>query len=228
MFVGLLWLKLFGLKYRSQKQILQVWGKCMLLVCGVRVISNKWIPIEQFILMANHRSYLDVFIIAANIPAVFIAKAEVKNWPMMNAASELTNIIFVNRSELKSLINTMSTIKNMVNKGFPVAVFPEGTTSKGPLMEPFKKGIFKIAADLALPVIPAAIHYADENDAWVGNDTFAAHFLRQMGKPVTKAWLSLGEPVADENFLNLKLKVQKQIDSMLHTLAAKSVEGGSN
>jgi 1-acyl-sn-glycerol-3-phosphate acyltransferase len=97
-------------------------------------------------------------------------------------------------------------------------LFPEGTSFKGPLTQPFKNGSFKIAADTKIPVIPMAIHYRDEDDAWVGNDTLLGHFFRQMGKPVTKVYIKYGTPVLSPDYKQTQQQTREQIDMMLQQI----------
>jgi 1-acyl-sn-glycerol-3-phosphate acyltransferase len=100
----------------------------------------------------------------------------------------------------------------------PVILFPEGATFKGPLTKPFKNGSFQIAADANIPVIPMAIHYKNEDDAWVGKDTLLKHFFRQMGKPVTKVYIKYGTPISGSDYKQIQNETQKQIDSMLQQI----------
>jgi 1-acyl-sn-glycerol-3-phosphate acyltransferase len=216
--VGLVWLKLFGFSSKLQNWTFHTWGKSILFVCGIKVSCNEIPTHSHFILMPNHRSYLDIFIVAALTPAAFVAKAELKNWPFMKTGAKITNTIFVSRSELQSLISTMNKIKDSVKRGIPVVLFPEGTSFKGPLTKPFKNGSFKIAADSGIQVIPMAIHFEDENDAWVDDDTFVGHFFRQMGKPVTSVTIRYGSPLANNNYKVLQQKTREQIDIMLQEI----------
>jgi len=216
--VGLVWMKIFGFSRKMQQWVMSTWGKSICFFLGIRIIRNEIPEIKNFILMPNHRSYLDIFIVAALTPSAMVAKAELKNWPFGKAGIKITNSILVDRSEIKSLIKTMNAIEASVQKGIPVTLFPEGTSYKGPLTKPFKNGSFKIAADTKIPVIPMAIHYKDENDAWVGNDTFLAHFFRQMGKPITKVFVEYGAPVSDPDHKILQQKTRDQIDFMLQKI----------
>ena len=168
--------------------------------------------------MPNHRSYIDIFIVAGLTPAAMVGKAELKKWPFGKLGAKVTNSILVDRSEIKSKLITMHKIKESVNQNIPVALFPEGTTYKGPLTKPFKNGSFKIAADTGIQVIPMAICYKDKNDAWVGNDTFLGHFFRQMGKPISKVYIRYGSPVNNADYKILQEKVKSQIDKMLGDL----------
>lgn len=213
--IGWIWLKIFGFSRKLQNWAMRTWGISILFVCGIRINKNQIPGNSHFILMPNHRSYLDIFIVAALTPAAFVAKAELKRWPFLKTGAKLTNTIFVSRSELQSLLSTMNKIKESVNRGIPVALFPEGTSYKGPLTKPFKNGSFKIAADSGIPVIPMAIHFKDENDAWVDDDTFVGHFFRQMGKPVTHVTIRYGKPLGNNNYKILQQETRQQIDEML-------------
>jgi len=213
--VGWFWLKFFGFSKRLQHWVMQTWGKSILFLLGIKIYRNELPTNKNFILMPNHRSYIDIFIVAALTPAAMVGKAELKKWPFGKLGIKVTSSILVDRTEIKSLVQTMNKIKETINQGIPVILFPEGTTYKGPLTKPFKNGSFQIAAKAGIPVIPMAIHYKDENDAWVGNDTFLPHFFRQMGKPVTKVYLKFGSPVLDSDYKNIQLQTREQIDSML-------------
>jgi 1-acyl-sn-glycerol-3-phosphate acyltransferase len=213
--IGWVWLKIFGFSRKLQNWSMRTWGKSVLFVCGIKINKNEIPGNPYFILLPNHRGYLDIFIVAALTPGAFVAKAELQRWPFLKTGAKLTNTIFVSRSELQSLIATMNKIKASVKKGIPVALFPEGTSYKGPLTKPFKKGSFKIAADTGIPVIPMAIHFEDENDAWVGDDTFVGHFFRQMGKPVTRATIRYGKPATNSDYKVLLQETRDQIETML-------------
>ena len=213
--VGSIWLKLYGFSQRLQHWVMQTWGKSILFVLGIKVYRNEIPKNKNFILMPNHRSYLDIFIVTALTPAAMVGKEELKKWPFGKLGIKVTNSILVDRSEIKSLIKTMNKIKESVNQGIPVILFPEGGTYMGPLTKPFKKGSFQIVANANIPVIPMAIHYKDEEDAWVGNDTLLSHFFRQMGKPVTKVYIKYGTPVSGLDYKQIQIETREQIDLML-------------
>ncbi len=219
--VGWFWLTFFGFSRKLQQWVMQTWGKSILFFLGIRIIRNEIPAIKNFILMPNHRSYLDIFIIAATTPASMVAKAELKKWPLGKLGIKITNSILVDRSEIKSLVKTMSKIRESVQNEIPVMLFPEGGTHKGPLTKPFKNGSFQIAAEVKIPVIPLAIHYSDENDSWVGNETFLPHFFQQMGKPVTTVFLKYGTPVLGDDFRIIQSETKEQIDAMLTEIVNK-------
>ena len=169
----------------------------------------------NYILMPNHRSYLDIFVVGGLSPSGMVAKAELGNWPFLRMAMKTTGSVLVDRKDSKSLLGTMGKIKNSVTNGIPVTLFPEGTTYKGPLTKTFKNGSFKIASNTGIPVIPMAIEYRDKNDAWVDDDTFIAHFFRQMGKPITYVTIRYGSPLTDPDHEKLRNATKDQIENML-------------
>jgi 1-acyl-sn-glycerol-3-phosphate acyltransferase len=219
-FSGWCWLQLFGFSRKLQNRVQKIWGKSILFICGIRVNKNEVPETAHFILMPNHRSYIDIFIVAAFTPAAFVAKGELKKWPFLKLGAKLTNSVFVSRADLQSRISTMHKIKASVSQKIPVALFPEGTTTKGPLTKPFKNGSFKIAADAKIPVIPMAIHFPDEKDAWIDDDTFVGHFFRQMSKPVTKVFVKYGAPLQNEDYKVLQNETKESINEMLEELVA--------
>lgn len=117
----------------------------------------------------------------------------------------------------------MKKIEATIARNIPVALFPEGTTFKGPLTKPFKNGSFKIAAESGFPVIPVAIHYNDEKDAWIDDDTFIGHFFRQMSKPFIRATVRYGEPLTSTDYAVLRDKTREQINSMLQEISLSHI-----
>jgi 1-acyl-sn-glycerol-3-phosphate acyltransferase len=218
--VGWFWLRFFGFSQNLQHWVMRTWGKTLIFTCGIKIKCNELPKTNNFILMPNHRSYLDIFIVAGLTPSAMVGKAELAKWPFAASAVKVTHSILVNRKDSRSLINTMNKIKESVKRGIPVTLFPEGTTYKGPLTKTFKNGSFKIAADLGIQVIPMAIHYTDIEDAWIDDDTFVSHFFRQMGKLRTHVNIRYGEPISDSNYKILQAKTKEKIDLMLKEIQA--------
>lgn len=212
---GIIWFKLFGFSRKLQRWIQGNWGRYIMFVCGIKLSDFEKPTSSNFILMPNHRSYIDIFIVATLIPSAMVGKAELAKWPFAKLAAKATQSILVDRKDSKSLLNTMKKIKESVEKEIPVTLFPEGTTFEGPLTKRFKNGSFKIAADANIPVIPMAIEYRDKKDAWVGNDTFVGHFFRQLSKPVTHVTVQFGTPIQDTSYQILQQNVKNAIDQML-------------
>lgn len=199
----------------------QYWGKSTLFLMGVFVKHNKRPPINNYMVMPNHRSYLDILIMAAYSPSAFVAKVEVLKWPVLGSAVKIGRAILVKRDEMKSLIATMKKIKTSIDNGMPVTIFPEGTTFKGPGVKPFKNGSFKIAAENTLPVVPCAIEYRDPGLRWVSTESFIQNYVKMFWKPYSIAYLQFGNPIQENDFKILKEKTKDSILIMLQEIHQK-------
>ncbi len=106
-------MSLFGFSKRLQRWVMHTWGKSILFFLGIKIYRNEIPENKNFILMPNHRSYIDIFIVAALTPAAMVGKAELKKWPLGKLGVKVTSSILVDRSEIKSLVHTMKEIKEL-------------------------------------------------------------------------------------------------------------------
>src|SRR5680860_501149 len=88
--VGWFRLKFYGFSQRLQKWVLRTWGKSIMFVLGIKVDRNELPRTTNFILMPNHRSYIDVFIVAGLTPSALVGKAELKKWPFGKLGAKIT------------------------------------------------------------------------------------------------------------------------------------------
>jgi len=194
----------------------QVWGKTLMKVLGVEIKRHGDLPPAGVLLVANHRSYIDVGLILKEIPLNFLGKAEVARWPMMGLAATLGGTIFVDREDEKSRRGSRKTITERLKRDrVSIVVFPEGTTDAGPGIRPFRMGIFATAAGHDLPVAPVAIEYQDRADAWVGDDTFISHFIRVFGKKRVRVDVYYGPVMNDGDATRLKERAERWITATL-------------
>lgn len=211
---GLLLWSISGKSATVSRFITQNWAKSCLLILNIKVDFSGRIPERRAILMANHRSYIDIFLVLSYYPASIVAKQELGKWPVIGFATHLSRMILVDRSKNSSLIRTMRAIKAEIDRGGSVILFPEGGIKPGDLTNPFKHGSFKIAQMTDTPVIPAAISYPDKGCYW-GNETFIKNFYRQMGKWRTESKLWIGAPIKAESMESLMQATKETIDSKL-------------
>jgi len=200
---------------KSSRWVVKNWAQWVLKILHIKVNFFGSVPTMQSIIMANHRSYLDIFILLAYFPESIVGKQELRQWPIIGQATKLARMILVDRTNFKSLFETMRKIEIALRSGSSVIIFPEGTTFKGPQTLNFKTGGFAVASKKGIQVIPCAINYSNIEDAWVGDDLFIPHFFRQMGKPVTEVNLWFGQPIYNSSARQLKLTTQNAINQIL-------------
>ena len=197
------------------------WARFSLFVLNVKVHFSGQTPERRVILMANHRSYIDIFLTFSRYPASIVAKKELGRWPIVGWSVRLARMILVDRSSKSSLIATMRAIKAEIDKGGGVIIFPEGGIKAETLTAPFKHGSFKIAQTTGTPIAPAAINYHDSKVFW-GDESFLTNFYRQMGKWRTDVDFWIGKPITAESDAELMEAVKQTIDGKLTEFESKT------
>ena len=187
------------------------WARTLLKVMGMEVEVESEIPGKGYLLLGNHRSYVDVLLIAPFIPSTFVAKHEVSKWPLVGWGCRSIRVVFVDRKDPNSRRNTRERIRENVLNGLSMMVFPEGTTTVSPNMNELKPGMFFAAAEAGIPIVPVALEYEQKEIAWVGDDTFMPHFLKTFGRKKTHAKVRFGPVMEDSDGDMLKEKVSKWI-----------------
>jgi 1-acyl-sn-glycerol-3-phosphate acyltransferase len=111
--------------------------------------------------VANHVSWIDVFVINALFPARFVAKSEVRRWPLVGALCARAGTIFLARANRRDLHRTMALLTDALHTGERVVVFPEGTSAAQGAMLPFRANLLEAAIGSSVAVQPVAISYFD-------------------------------------------------------------------
>jgi 1-acyl-sn-glycerol-3-phosphate acyltransferase len=148
-------------------------------------------PVGHGLWVANHVSWLDVFVINAVFPARFVAKSEVRRWPLVGVLSALAGTMFVERASLRSLKLTVAALAVALQRGERIAVFPEGTSAAQGAMQPFRANLFEAAVEARAAVQPLAIRYLDPDGRphpaveYIGDTSLAESILTMLsGTPI--------------------------------------------
>lgn len=215
-FILLTWaLRLDGVRGK----IIQHFYKVGARICGLRVhVTGTLCSERPFMLVSNHSSYLDVFVLGQVVPLSFTPKKEVRGWPVIGFLCVLADCIFVERrpTEMQAAAAQM---QKRLSKGKVLCLFPEGTTSDGFHVKPFKSGFLSLAEVHRMPVQPASIAYTHigrepitaerrEEVAWVGDATFFGHFWHFLSLPPVRVEVALHPAQHIEAFGNRKALTQ--------------------
>jgi 1-acyl-sn-glycerol-3-phosphate acyltransferase len=182
---------------------------------GIELEVSGSAPRERVLLLANHRSYIDIPILLSQLPCSFLAKAEIASWPLFGSAARLQHTVFVQREDRASRRASRAGALDRLQRGLSFAAFPEGTTSRGPGTLPFFEGLFRLAEEHGIPIVPVAIDYDDPNDAWVDDDPFLGHFLSCFRKRRIRVSLSFGPTLRGEQVQDLKREAEGWIRERL-------------
>ena len=119
-------------------------------VLGIQVeLRGSPVPDRQAVFISNHLSHLDVSVIGGVVRACFVAKQDVRGWPLFGALSRLQQTVFITRDP-RRVADAVASIREALQAGHRLVLFPEGTTSDGSAVLPFKSSSFSVLADPAM------------------------------------------------------------------------------
>jgi len=164
---------------------------------GVRAEIVGEIP-QSGLIVANHLSYLDIIILSGLARTAFVSKSEVAQWPVFGACATNAGTIYLDRQRRGAVAPVAEQMRAVLDGGVPLVLFPEGTSSGGEAVLPFKPSLFAVVAELDRPVAACGIDYglsegsvADEVCYW-GDHTLAPHLLNLLSKPGLTVRLAFG------------------------------------
>jgi 1-acyl-sn-glycerol-3-phosphate acyltransferase len=116
-------------------------------------------PHQSYVVVANHQSQFDIFVLYGwlGIDIKWVMKMELRKVPIIGIACERLGHIYIDRSNTEAAIRTIRNARKIATGGTSVIFFPEGTRSRSGTLLPFKKGAFKMALDLGIPILPVCI-----------------------------------------------------------------------
>lgn len=167
----------------------------ILRVHGVDVRLSGGVPGGPHVVACNHVSYLDPLVVSAIVPCVSIAKGETARWPIIGPGLRALGVVFVRREDPHSGAVALRHAWRALDSGASVLNFPEGTTSDGSRVYPFRRGMFGVAILADVPVLPVRLAYEDDRVPWFGGATFAPHYWKLAGSERIVARVRVGEPV---------------------------------
>jgi len=209
----------------ERAQLLSWTAENMCALHGVRLTVRGRVPQAPSMLVANHVSYFDPLIVASQVPCTAIAKREVSAWPCIGDVTRRLGALFVTRTDALSGARVLRDAIRALRAGVSVLVFPEGTTTHGDKVLPFKRGAFGAAAIAGVPIVPVAIKYGCAHAAWVGDDTFLPHYVRTMAKPYTRVHLEFLEPLPYARAGSVAELAEQARSAIEHTLTSASHDG---
>ena len=143
----------------------QRWSQRVLRTFGVTVEVSGGAVLSNALLVANHTSWVDVFVINARFPSRFVAKSEVRAWPLIGPLSALAGTVFVARRRQSELKRTLGELARALRAGERIACFPEGTSAAQGDLQPFRANLFEAAIEAGVPVQAIAVSYGDDDGA---------------------------------------------------------------
>lgn len=145
------------------------------------------------LIVANHRSAIDIGIILATFGGRLVSRADLSSWPVIGAGAKMAGTIFVERKDARSGMIVMREIEKHLRAGETVSIFPEGTTFRGDEIRPFHGGAFIAASRAGAEVLPVGIAYPAKSDAAFVDESFMNHLARMAkAKEGTRVGVAVG------------------------------------
>lgn len=128
--------------------------------------------LPQGLIVANHISFIDIFVINALVPVTFVAKSEVARWPLIGWLTARTDNLFIERGRRGAAQLTQQAMGAVLSDGRRLVLFPEGTTTRGDSVLPFHAALLQSAVDSEVPVSCVALGYRDAGGRMTATPAF--------------------------------------------------------
>jgi 1-acyl-sn-glycerol-3-phosphate acyltransferase len=185
----------------GRERHIQRWSSGLLRICNVRVEAKIIEPkrtLSQALIVANHVSWMDIFVINALRPCRFVAKSDIRSWPLLGWLCAKSGTIFIARGKQREVARIYQGLVDSLKNGERVAFFPEGTTSAQGSLLAFHANLFEAALEAEVPVQPYALRYLTDEGIphpaadFVGETSFVQSLLAIFrGRPITAQIIEL-------------------------------------
>lgn len=175
------------LGFPRRQRVIQVWSRALLALCGVRMRCQGRPVLDGPVLwVSNHVSWLDIFVINAVRCTSFIAKSDIRRWPVIGVLVAWAGTLFIDRRQRHAVREAGRQIRRCFERGDAVGLFPEGTTTDGMDVRPFHAGLFEAALQAGVRVQPVALRFLHHGQrtgrfAFVGEQTLVGNLWVLLG-----------------------------------------------
>lgn len=225
----------------GHEKLIKLYLLTVLKIFNVKVEEDKSekLPDDAVLYVSNHTSYLDVIVLGSRISVRFTPKIEVSRWPIMNILVNLSLPVYIDRNIQKSL-EQKQTIREIIDNGDSIMIFPEATTNDGTKVLPFKSSLFSVAEpdenkQQNVKVQPISIVYThidgepatDDNIdkiSWYGDMKFLPHFWSLLGAKGATVKIIYHPGVTYEDFGNRK-ELSKHCENII-TAGINEIKNG--
>ncbi len=196
------------LRQRLSAALTVLWARSTLAVIGISVSATgtEHLVRNGMLAAANHQSYLDIIILASVMPALFVAKKEVRTWPLLGWLATLGGTLYIDRNAFRGAVKAMESIVTALQEHVNVVIFPEGTSTNGEQIVRFKPALFRSALVAECPVLPVTITYRSVNGeeatslnrdlfCWYGDMTFTDHFWKLLNTRILTVSVVIHPPI---------------------------------
>ncbi len=208
----------------SRRFLFQTGVRGLMRLFGFKIDVKGVLPKPPFLLVCNHQSYVDIFIMTALFGCVFVSMAEVRKWPLIGILAGWLHTIFIDRKAIRDTKRVNGLIKEALDSGEGFVLFPEGGTAYGVDVRPFKPALLDPAAQARWPVHYVTLRYralegcppASTTIVWTDGAPFFPHANRLFKLPGMQVTATFGdEPITDPDRKALAERLRQAVEAQL-------------
>jgi 1-acyl-sn-glycerol-3-phosphate acyltransferase len=220
------------ISFGRRRAVMRWWSARMLRILNVRARVEGEVPaIDErgAMIAANHISWLDIFVISSVRPTRFIAKSEIRDWPIAGWIAEKAGTLFIRRDQWRSTALINDKVHAALGEGDCVGLFPEGVTTEGDRLLKFHSSLFEPAVANHAHVHPVAIRYEHADGtlcremSFVGERTFMESVALIIGQKSVTARVRFAAPVRTEGVT--RREVTQAAETRIATLLNLPIAG---
>ncbi|MFT0533210.1 lysophospholipid acyltransferase family protein [Castellaniella hirudinis] len=176
------------LRRPRRRQVVRAWSRGLMTLCGIRVhVDGSPVREGAVLWVANHISWVDIFVLNSVRPTSFVAKSDIRRWPVLGLLVAWAGTLFIDRAHRHAVRLAGQQMQACFDQGDVVGLFPEGTSTEGADVKPFHAGLFEPAIQATVPVQPIALRFLHRGRpapslAFVGDQTLVANLWRLLGR----------------------------------------------
>ena len=202
--------------------LIQHWAKRLLRILKIKITLSgevlKFLGKDSYLVVSNHISWLDIPVIFSLKPITFVSATDIKTWPIIGMLAKISGAIFVDRDRKSSLIEVIQAMnQHFKNDKQSICIFPEGITSNGYQVLPFKSNLFQSAFESNKLLLPLSIKYKENNvitnrTSFHGSTTLLQSFKRVAKSNHIEVDVNIGYPMKPtQSRKDLSVKLQEAI-----------------
>lgn len=206
-----------------QHRVFSRWCRRVTRILGVRVTVEGPVPRPPYLLVSNHLSWLDIFVLGGVVGGTYVARGDLDGWPIVGAVCRAGDTIWIDRTSKRDLLRVREEVEARMAEGAGVVFFAEGTTGPGDALLPFRASLLEVAAQSGEPVHYATLSYRTDPPAppaveaipWIGDEPFMPSVRRILALSAADATLRFGpEPIADPDRKQLAARLREGMEAI--------------
>lgn len=188
---------------REQREMrVQAWALELLALWGVHLkVLGQPVLSGPALMVSNHISWLDILVMHAACHCRFVAKSEIRHWPLVGALTTAGQSLYIERASSRDAMRVVHRMRDALLAGDVLGVFPEGSTGTGEVLLPFHGNLLQAAISADVPLQPVALRFIDPLSGapslapcYVADDTLVGSIWRTLRAPALRACVRYGQP----------------------------------